>query len=92
MPHTHCCALAHPSLQGPEGWHPAPPALKEAAKQCAELASAAGVSLPRLAVKAAVEQAGSGVAVHLMGELCPYQARFVCHTNPIVWAVIILPL
>jgi hypothetical protein len=55
-------------LQGPESWHPAPPALKDAARQAAELASAAGVSLPRLAVKAAVQQVGSGVAVHLMGE------------------------
>jgi hypothetical protein len=54
-------------LQGPESWHPAPAALKEAARRCAELAAAADVSLPRLAVKAAVQQAGSGVAVHLMG-------------------------
>jgi hypothetical protein len=54
--------------QGPEPWHPAPAALKDAARQCAELAQAAGVSLPRLAVKAAVDQA-VGVAVHLMGNL-----------------------
>lgn len=53
-------------LQGPEAWHPAPAALKDAAKQCADLAAAAGVSLPRLAVKAAVDQA-EGIAVHLMG-------------------------
>jgi hypothetical protein len=59
-----CCRV----LQGPESWHPAPPALKDAARQAAELAYAAGVSLPRLAVKAAVQQAGSGVAVHLLGE------------------------
>lgn len=56
--------------QGPESWHPAPPSLKDAARQCAELASAAGVSLPRLTVKAAVDQAAGGVAVHLMGRLC----------------------
>lgn len=74
MPNTYCAALPHHSLQGPEGWHPAPPALKEVVKQCAEVASAAGVSLPRLAVKAAVEQAGSGVAVHLMGEIMPVPA------------------
>jgi hypothetical protein len=55
-------------LQGPESWHPAPAALKDTARRRAELASAADVSLPRLAVTAAVQQAGSGVAVHLMGE------------------------
>jgi hypothetical protein len=59
-PCTVCCS------QGPEAWHPAPTALKDAAKHCAELAAAAGASLPRLAVKAAVDQA-EGIAVHLMG-------------------------
>lgn len=61
-------AVLYVVLQGPEAWHPAPPALKEAVKQCAELAADAGLSLPRLAVKAALEQAGMGVAVHLMGK------------------------
>jgi hypothetical protein len=64
--HFKCCFLA--ASQGPKPWHPASPALKDAAKQCAQLAAAAGVSRPRLAVKAALQQAGSGVAVHLMGE------------------------
>uniref|UniRef100_A0A383VNC4 NADP-dependent oxidoreductase domain-containing protein n=1 Tax=Tetradesmus obliquus TaxID=3088 RepID=A0A383VNC4_TETOB len=64
-----CMGLWRP--QGPEPWHPAPPALQEAARQCAQLAAAGGVSLPRLAVKAAVQQAGSGVAVHLMGMAKP---------------------
>lgn len=59
----------HYSLQGPESWHPAPDALKQAAKQCADLAVNNKLSLPELAVKVAIQQAGSGVAVHLMGEL-----------------------
>lgn len=54
-------------MQGPESWHPAPDALKQAAKQCADLAANNKLSIPELAVKAAIHQAGSGVAVHLMG-------------------------
>lgn len=55
-----------PMPQGPEAWHPAPQALKDAVAQCAKLAAAADVSLPRLAIKAAIDQAGTA-AVHLMG-------------------------
>lgn len=41
--------------QGPPSWHPAPEALKQAARQAAEVAASAGISLPKLALSYAVQ-------------------------------------
>jgi L-galactose dehydrogenase len=68
-----CMGLWRP--QGPESWHPAPDALKRAAKECADLAANNKLSIAELAIKAAIDQAGSGVAVHLMGMARPSEVQ-----------------
>eukprot|EP00879_Flechtneria_rotunda_P008936 GHRR01009357.1.p1 GENE.GHRR01009357.1~~GHRR01009357.1.p1 ORF type:complete len:315 (+),score=97.78 GHRR01009357.1:1680-2624(+) len=68
-----CMGLWRP--QGPESWHPAPAGLKQAAKQCADIAAQHNLSLPRLAIKAAIAQAGDGVQVHLMGMASPTEVE-----------------
>ena len=63
-------------MQGPPSWHPAPPALKEAAAAAATAAAAHGASLPKLAIMQCVQD--PAIASHLVG-LCTRQQ--VCCTS-----------
>lgn len=58
--------------QGPPDWHPAPPALKEAARECAHTCATLGVSLSGLAIKYSVSTCPE-IASHLVGMCTPQQ-------------------
>lgn len=59
--------------QGPPDWHPAPPALLEAAREAAALCQRRGVDLPKVAVSWALQN--EGIATTLVGMCQPEQVR-----------------
>ena len=58
-------------MQGPPAWHPAPDAVKDAARHAAEAAGKHGVDIAKLAIMEAVQQ--QGVATTLIGCATPQQ-------------------
>jgi hypothetical protein len=61
------------ALQGPPAWHPAPTAVKDAARRAAEVADKDGVDIAKLAIVDAVRQ--PGIATSLIGFATPQQVR-----------------